>query len=194
MARLGIGILIIPQKPWDVVAQELNAYRSVFHQVNGTDAPAPVVGGWTFCDENEERAAELGRKYIGEYWRSVVRHYELIGTHLTTMKGYEAYKDLQERASAEGGVDEMIEFFLSLQVWGTPQQCFEKILDIRRRTGTEHFNAVFSYGAMPYDIAEHSMRLFAAEVLPELKRLAPVDDQLAREQRPSDADAYRLAI
>jgi alkanesulfonate monooxygenase SsuD/methylene tetrahydromethanopterin reductase-like flavin-dependent oxidoreductase (luciferase family) len=195
MARLGIGILIIPQKPWDVVAQELNTYRGVFHQVNGTDAPAPIVGGWTFCDEDEGRAAELGRKYIGEYWRSVVRHYELIGTHLTTMKGYESYKELQERASASGGVDEMVEFFLSLQVWGTPEQCYEKILDIQRRTGSEYFNGVFSYGAMPYDIAEHSMRLFAAEVMPELKRLAPLDDQLAREDRRPEAAAYhRLPI
>jgi alkanesulfonate monooxygenase SsuD/methylene tetrahydromethanopterin reductase-like flavin-dependent oxidoreductase (luciferase family) len=194
MARLGIGILIIPQKPWDVVAQELEMYRRVFHQVNGTDAPPPIVGGWTFCDEDEGRAAELARKYIGEYWRSVVRHYELVGDHLTKMRGYEAYKALQERASAPGGVEEMVDFFLSLQVWGTPEQCYEKILEIQRRTGTEWFNGVFSYGGMPYDIAEHSLRLFAAEVLPELKRLAPLDDQLARGPRNADAGAFRLPI
>ena len=192
MARLGIGILIIPQKPWDVVAQELNSYRSVFHEVNGTDAPAPIVGGWTFCDENEERAAELGRKYIGEYWRSVVRHYELIGTHLTTMKGYESYKQMQEMASAPGGVDQMVEFFLSLQVYGTPEQCYEKILDIQRRTGTEYFTGIFSYGGMPYDIAEHSMRVFASEVMPELKRLEPLEDQLSRGIQDVNAGAYRL--
>src|SRR5262245_38876498 len=29
MARLGIGLLIIPQKPWDMVAEELNAYRTI---------------------------------------------------------------------------------------------------------------------------------------------------------------------
>jgi len=67
-------------------------------------------------------------------------------------------------------------------------------LDIRRRTGAEHFNGTFSYGGMPYDIAEHSMRLFAAEVLPALKRLAPSDDPLAVDGRRTDAGAYRLPI
>ena len=39
MAELGIGILIIPQKPWDAVAKELHKYRAVFRDVNGKEAP-----------------------------------------------------------------------------------------------------------------------------------------------------------
>src|SRR5690348_1231186 len=58
MAGLGIGLLIIPQKPWDMVAKELNDYRRVYSEVNGTDAPPPIVGGWTFCDEDAGRAEE----------------------------------------------------------------------------------------------------------------------------------------
>jgi alkanesulfonate monooxygenase SsuD/methylene tetrahydromethanopterin reductase-like flavin-dependent oxidoreductase (luciferase family) len=92
MAKLGIGILIIPQKPWDMVVKELNDYRSVFSAVNGIDAPPPIVAGWTLCDANADRAEEHARKYIGEYYQSVIRHYELIGDHLTKMRGYEAYK------------------------------------------------------------------------------------------------------
>src|SRR5438094_7789991 len=42
MARLGVGILIIPQKPWHEVAKELETYRSVYQQVNGVDAPQPA--------------------------------------------------------------------------------------------------------------------------------------------------------
>src|SRR5215813_8508788 len=47
MAKLGIGILIIPQKPWELVTNELNAYRRIYRDVNGTDAPPPIVGAWT---------------------------------------------------------------------------------------------------------------------------------------------------
>ncbi len=197
MAKLGIGILIIPQKPWDLVAKELNDYRATFHEANGVDAPPPIVGGWTFCDENPARAEEYARKYIGAYWESVARHYELIGDHLTRMRGYEAYKSMQEKASAPGGLDEMTNFFLGLQVWGTPEQCYDKILDIQRRTGAEAFNGVFSYGAMPYDIAEHSLRLFAADVMPELKKRIPIEDQLiarAGVGKTANANAFRLPI
>ncbi len=195
MARLGIGILVIPQKPWDMVTAELKAYRAVFSEVNGTDAPPPIVAGWTICDENEERAEELARKYIGGYWHTVVRHYELIGDHLTKMKGYEAYKDMQEKASTAGGLDEMVEFFLGLQVWGTPEQCYEKIVTTQERMGAEAFTGIFSFAGMPYDIAEHSTRLFASDVMPELKTRVPLTDQLIARAGvgvSAEAGAFRL--
>jgi alkanesulfonate monooxygenase SsuD/methylene tetrahydromethanopterin reductase-like flavin-dependent oxidoreductase (luciferase family) len=195
MARLGIGILIIPQKPWELVAKELSDYRRVFHEVNGTDAPPPICAGWTFCDENADRAQELAYKYIGGYWKTVVKHYELIGDHLTKMKGYESYAEMQQKASAPGGVDAMTEFFVNLQIWGTPEQCYEKIVEVQKRTGAEAYTGVFSYAGMPYDIAEANMRLFAAEVMPELKKHVPIEDQLiarAGVGQYADAAAFRL--
>lgn len=195
MARLGVGLLIIPQKPWEVAAEELNNYRRTFHEVNGTDAPPPIVAGWTFVDEDAGRAEELARQYIGAYWKSVVRHYELVGDHLTKMKGYESYKEMQERISSPGGVDLMTEFFVNLQVWGTPEQVYEKVLDIQRKTGAEAYVGVFSYGGMPYETAEASLRRFAREVMPELKRHVPVEDQLiarAGVGRAADTATFRL--
>jgi alkanesulfonate monooxygenase SsuD/methylene tetrahydromethanopterin reductase-like flavin-dependent oxidoreductase (luciferase family) len=195
MAKLGIGILIIPQKPWEMVAKELGDYRRVFHEVNGVDAPPPVCAGWTFCDENADRAEEMARRYIGGYWKTVVKHYELIGDHLTKMKGYESYSEMQQKASVPGGVDAMTDFFLGLQIWGTPEQCCEKILDVQRRTGAEAFTGVFSYAGMPYDIAEASMRLFASEVMPALKKQVPPEDQLIARAgigEYADAAAFRL--
>ncbi len=193
MARLGIGILIIPQKPWELVVKELNDYRSIFSALNGIDAPPPIVAGWVLCDANPARAEEHARKYIGDYYHSVIRHYELVGEHLTRMRGYEAYKAVQERISQAGGADEAIEFFLSLQVWGTPKQCQRKIVDTMERTGGEAFNGVFSYGGMPYEIAEESLRLFASEVMPELKtHVAQGDQLLPRSGVGNGADALRL--
>jgi len=195
MARLGIGLLIIPQKPWEMVVNELDRYRRTYQETNGAEAPPPIVAGWTFCDENAARAEETARRYIGDYWRSVVRHYELVGDHLTKLRGYEGYKAMQERASRPGGVDELVEFFLGLQVWGTPEQCYRKVVDVQRRTGGEAFVGVFSYAGMPYDMAEANLRLFAAEVMPELKRHVPIQDQLiarAGVGETADASAFRL--
>jgi alkanesulfonate monooxygenase SsuD/methylene tetrahydromethanopterin reductase-like flavin-dependent oxidoreductase (luciferase family) len=169
MAQLGVGILIIPQKPWDIVAAELAEYRKTYREVNGTDAPATILNAWTFCDEDEERARDMAVRYIGGYWRTVVEHYEIVGDHLQKTKGYESYARLQEIATADGGVDAMIEFFLGLQVWGTPEQCFERIIHFRELTGGGAFNGVFSYAGMPYEEAERNMRLFAREVMPQLK-------------------------
>ncbi len=172
MARLGVGLLVIPQKPWEAVEEDLRNYRRVFNEVAGNDGPSPHVSGWTFCDEDAGRAEELARKYIGGYWNTVIKHYELVGDHLQKQKGYESYARLQEIVSSEGGADAMIDFFLSLQVWGTPEQCYEKIVATQKRLGGEAFNCIFSYAGMPHDEAERNMRLFAKDVLPELKRFS----------------------
>jgi alkanesulfonate monooxygenase SsuD/methylene tetrahydromethanopterin reductase-like flavin-dependent oxidoreductase (luciferase family) len=195
MARLGIGILVIPQKPWDQVTTDLTNYRTVYQQVNGTDAPPPICAGWTFCDENVDRAHELAYKYIGGYWKTVLDHYELVGDHLANMKGYEGYGRMQQLVSAPGGADAMTDFFLNLQVWGTPEMCYEKIVDVQQRMGAEAFTGVFSYAGMPYDTAEANMRLFAKDVMPELKKHVPIQDQLiARAGVGAHADESAFAL
>ncbi len=195
MAKLGIGILIIPQKPWDMVVSELSDYRQVFREVNGIEAPPPLVGGWVMCDESADRAEERAREYIGGYYQSVIRHYELIGDHLTKMRGYESYKGMQEMMNAPGGTDQMIDFFLDLQVYGTPEQCYEKVVDTIKRTGGEAFLGIFSYAGMPYDVAEGNLRLFADQVMPELKKHVSIEDQLiarAGAGEAANAEAFSL--
>ncbi|HXG17386.1 MAG TPA: LLM class flavin-dependent oxidoreductase, partial [Calidithermus sp.] len=172
MAELGVGILIIPQKPWPEVAKELDAYRAIYRQVNGAEAPAPIAAGWTFCDQDPGRAEALARQYIGGYYQSVLEHYQFASDHLARTPGYEYYGKMAEKI-AQYGTDKVIDFFLGLQVWGTPEQCYAKILDIRQRVGNETFVGVFSYAGMDPDEAERNMRLFAREVVPALKALAP---------------------
>ncbi|HJR02415.1 MAG TPA: LLM class flavin-dependent oxidoreductase, partial [Methylomirabilota bacterium] len=134
MAELGVGILIIPQKPWKEVARELEAYREVYRRVNGVDAPPPISAGWTFCDPSGARAEEMARRYIGGYYQTVLDHYQFQGDHLAHTKGYEYYGKMAEKIH-QYGTDTVIDYFMNLQVWGTPEQCYEKILDIHARTG-----------------------------------------------------------
>ena len=170
IAKLGLGMLIIPQKPWEAVTEELTNYNTVYQQVNGVPAPPSICAGWVFCDENPARAEEMARKYIGGYWHTVLKHYELRGDHLAKTKGYESYGRMQEIASAPGGADAMIDFFLGLQVWGTPERCYQTIVDTQKRIGSDRFVGVFSYAGMPAQEGERNLRLFARTVLPELNK------------------------
>ena len=108
-------------------------------------------------------------RYIEAYYRTVIDHYELTGTHLQGLKGYEMYGALQSKMREDGGAQRMSDFFVDLHPWGTPEQVHAKILEIQRLTGAEGFVALFSYGGMPYELAERNMRLFAKTVMPELK-------------------------
>ena len=172
LARLGVGVLIIPQKPWNDVQNELASYRATYQEVNEEEPPAPVVVTFAYCDNDEERAAEMARKYVGGYWESVMNHYEFRSDHLKTTRGYEYYGGFTDKINTYGDRD-VVDFFVNLQVTGTPEQCYQKVMDIHGYTGTDSLVAAFSYGGMPYDDAEASMRLFASEVLPELKKFEP---------------------
>ncbi len=170
MAELGIGILIVIQKPWEQVEAELAEYRGVFKEVNGVDAPPPITASVTYCDENEDRAAEMAEKYIGGYFKTVVKHYEVEADHFGKAKGYESYAGMRD-ALDQMGLDGMAKFFYDLQVWGTPEQCYEKVLELRRHTGTRHLANNFSFAGMPFEQANRSMELFASAVAPELQKL-----------------------
>lgn len=172
MARLGLGILVIPQKPWDMVDQELATYRKVFQDVNGAPAPAPIIAGWVCCDEDEAVAREKAVRWIGGYWQTAAKHYEFGGAHFAKTKGYEFYAAMS--AAQQASADAATEAYLDLQVWGTPQMCIERIERTCERMGSNTFTGVFSYAGMPYDEAERNVRLFADKVMPALRRDAAV--------------------
>jgi alkanesulfonate monooxygenase SsuD/methylene tetrahydromethanopterin reductase-like flavin-dependent oxidoreductase (luciferase family) len=171
MAELGVGLLIIPQKPWPAVEQELHDYRKVFRKATSEEPPPPVVSGWTFVDESADRAESLAREYITGYWDSVVKHYEFNKPHLKDTPGYEHHGLMYDRLTAPGGSEAMADFFIGLQIWGTPAQVFDKIGVLQQKTCMDSYTGVFSFAGMPIDEAERSMKLFAREVMPELKKL-----------------------
>lgn len=173
MAKIGAGILINPQKEWSQVAEDLAAYRAEFRELRGMEPPAPVVAGWVCCHEDEDTAREMAERYIGAYYHSVLEHYEIGGSHFEGTKGYEYYAK-GARSFERVGVDAVTKAFLDLQIWGTPAQCYEKILAVRSHAGNDGFNAVCSFSGMPYDVAEANIRLFAREVMPALQALEPL--------------------
>jgi len=153
----------------DVLDDMLKGRDVAYREVNGDEAPETILAGWTYCDEDVGRAEEMARKYIGGYYQTVVEHYELAGSHMKNTKGYEAYVSVQE--NVQKSQDAMEEFFMSIQVWGTPEMCYDKIKAFTGRVNAGAFNGVFSYAGMPYEAAEQSMTLFAREVMPEIRKL-----------------------
>lgn len=168
MAKLGIGVLVVPQKPWKVVQEDLAQYAEVFRETNRAEPPPPFSGGMVFVDESADRAEEYARKWIGANYASVMRHYEFERNPHQGVKGYEFYTNITryvERHGAQGAIDD----FVNLMPWGTPDQVVAKFENIRNTIGANAVMPAFSYGGMPYDVAEASLRLFARKCLPEIR-------------------------
>jgi alkanesulfonate monooxygenase SsuD/methylene tetrahydromethanopterin reductase-like flavin-dependent oxidoreductase (luciferase family) len=178
MARLGTGVLVVPQKPWKQVRDETATYRATYRKAIGEEPPPPIVAGWTYVDQNPDRAEERARTWLAGYWDSVISHYEFDTPHLKSTPGYEFHGLMYDRLSEPGGQEKMTEFYIGLQPWGTPEQVYEKVTRFADLVGSDSFVGVFRYGGMPAEEGEASMRLFAREVMPELKNVAPALERL----------------
>lgn len=169
MARLGVGILIIAQKPWDKTLEELNMYRELYREYNnGEEAPKPLIAAFVGCHEDSSVANEMRAKYLYGYSRSALDHYEFHNVKLADIKGYEYYGALAKNIEKHG-IDTFVNFLAELQIWGTPNQVFDRMMDYRDRVDAAGYITILSYGGMPFDMARANMDLFASKVLPRLK-------------------------
>ena len=171
MARLGIGVMIIAQKPWDKTLDELRMYREIYREYNdGAEAPKPLVACFAGVSEDSSVADEMHRKYIRGYAHSAVEHYEFENEGLADIKGYEYYGGIA-RNIEKHGVDRFANFLADLQIYGTPREVIDRMREYRSLTDCAAFMCTFSYGGMPYELARENMGTFAERCLPALKAI-----------------------
>lgn len=171
MAKLGVGVLIIPQKPWADVKNDFDVYRGHYLAENGVEAPAPICGGFVFIDNDPKKAEDLAHEYIGRYYETVIKHYELDQSPHAGVKGYEFY-DKASKFINRHGTSGAAEAFVNLASFGTPAQVLEKLEFIRDTVQPCGFMPGFSYAGMPYDLANANMNLFVEQVMPTLREWA----------------------
>jgi alkanesulfonate monooxygenase SsuD/methylene tetrahydromethanopterin reductase-like flavin-dependent oxidoreductase (luciferase family) len=173
MAKLGFGLLVIPQKPWEATEHEVAAYRERFVELNDAEPPAPLVVTWVVVHESAAAAQERYERYLVRYARSTVEHYEFGNEALAEVPGYEYYGKLAENLNKRG-LAAFNRFLADLQVHGTPDAVTERLVHYARRLDAAGVVAVLStYGGMDTGEAARNQALFAASVLPALKRVDP---------------------
>jgi alkanesulfonate monooxygenase SsuD/methylene tetrahydromethanopterin reductase-like flavin-dependent oxidoreductase (luciferase family) len=164
-ADLGARMVMFSQRPWEDQAASVATYRERFAGAHGSDPGPPVVCDFVYCDADATRAEEVAHKHIAGYLASVMEHYELESDHFKHAKGYESYGNAVDMLRAIG-LDKLCAMYLSVNVWGTPDQIVERLQARRAVIGDHDLTCCFRYAGLPFGEAEASMRLFAAEVLP----------------------------
>ena len=169
MARLGVGILVIAQKPWDTAEAELAAYRERYLELNGFEAPKPILVLVVGVSHDRNQAQRMREQYLQRWAKSTVEHYEFDNPGFAEIEGYEYYGALANNI-AKHGLQRFNGFLADLQVWGTPDEVTEKLLDYTRRCDAGALVVDLTFGDMPYDEARANFDLFNKEVLPELAK------------------------
>jgi alkanesulfonate monooxygenase SsuD/methylene tetrahydromethanopterin reductase-like flavin-dependent oxidoreductase (luciferase family) len=166
-ADLGARMVMFSQRPWADQAESVRTYHERFAGLHPRPPAPPVVCDFVYCDADPGRAEELAHKYIAGYLTSVMEHYELESDHFKQAKGYESYGSAVDLLRAIG-LDKLCEMYLGVNVWGTPDQILERLHARREVIGDHDLTCCFRFAGLPYERAEASMRLFAAEVLPKV--------------------------
>ena len=172
MAQLGVGLLVIPQKPWDSVREDFKVYHRVWADTHGADSapPAPMCGG--FLLRGRERRPR-GRDGVYLYRQLLpLRDEPLRVSGQATLRRRRATSSTRRCTNTSTSAPRTAPppDFVRLMPFGTPQQVIEKVEFIHETIGTRGLMTHFAYGGMPYDEANRNMRLFVDRVSAGIER------------------------
>ncbi len=170
IAKHGVRPLTIPTTSLDAALANMKRYAQLSRDAG--HAPSHTkLALWTYVAETHEEAQAGAERYMVQYADSALRHYELLGTHLKDVKGYEAYAAQSDALRQDKSM--FTHGFYNSHPWGTPEETIARASELANLFGVDELMFVFKYGEMPMAEAEKSMRLFAKSVMPALQALKP---------------------
>ena len=155
-------------RPWEMRMPGIERGRALHREFHGTEPPNLLLTEFAICGTDLKQTEEEARQYQGKFVESNFYHYEFLGDHFKSVKGYNAYQQKADMARA-AGLDGAVEGFMKAASWGTPDKILRGLEERRAIVGDFELNVAFRFGGIPLDIAERSLKLFAKEVLPVLK-------------------------
>jgi alkanesulfonate monooxygenase SsuD/methylene tetrahydromethanopterin reductase-like flavin-dependent oxidoreductase (luciferase family) len=167
-AKIGAHIVMFADRPWEMRVPGIEKGRALHRKYHGTEPPSVLLTEFCVCGTNLAETEEEARKYQGKFVESNFYHYEFLGEHFKSVKGYDAYQQKAEIAR-KSGLEGAVAGFMQAASWGTPEKILRGLEARRRVVGDFEMNVAFRFGGTPYAVAERGLRLFAQEVLPVVK-------------------------
>jgi len=159
-------------RPWEVRLPTIERGRALHRQYHGTEPPTIMLTEFCVCSDDLAACEEEARRYQGKFVESNFHHYEFLGEHFKSVKGYDSYQQKAEIAR-KGGLEGAIDGFMQAASWGTPEKILRGLEVRRKAIGDFELNVAFRFGGTPYEVSERGLKLFAKEVLPVLKSWGP---------------------
>jgi alkanesulfonate monooxygenase SsuD/methylene tetrahydromethanopterin reductase-like flavin-dependent oxidoreductase (luciferase family) len=171
-AKLGAHQVMFADRPWEMRAPMIEKGRELHCKYHGTEPPRVMLTEFCVCGRDLAVTEEEARRYQGKFVESNFHHYEFLGEHFKTVKGYDAYQQKAEIAR-KGGLEGAVAGFMQAASWGTPDKILRGLEERRKLLGDFELNIAFRFGGTPYEVSERGLKLFAKEVLPVVKSWEP---------------------
>ncbi len=179
-AKLGAHQVMFADRPWEMRKPMIDLGKELHRKYHGTEPPLPMLTEFIVCSTDLASCEEEARQYQGKFVESNFFHYEFLGEHFKTVKGYDAYQQKAEIAR-QTGMSGAVDGFMKAASWGTPDKILRGLEERRKLVGDFEMNVSFRFGGTPFDVSKRGLELFAKEVLPVLKSWEPASANKAAE-------------
>jgi alkanesulfonate monooxygenase SsuD/methylene tetrahydromethanopterin reductase-like flavin-dependent oxidoreductase (luciferase family) len=176
-ARLGIGVLVGPFKPWFMVREDIRRYREHWRRCHGEGPAAPGQNprvGMTlgiYCLEDGARARRIAADGITWFYRQLLDQTLPVLERLYA--GYEYYRRVGRLGGLLGRATSLpVLETLGMAVVGDPVHCAKRLRALQE-AGVDHVLCAIGAGVLPSAQVRESMRLIAGEVMPRFAESAP---------------------
>src|SRR5947209_1792568 len=169
-AKLGAHMVMFADRPWEMRAPMIERGRTLHRQYHGTAAPTAMLTEFCVCGPDAATIEDEARRYQGKFVESNFYHYEFLGEYFKTVKGYDSYQQKADLARKAGGIEGAVTGFMQAASWGTPDKILRALEARRKLLGDFEMNVAFRFGGTPYEVSERGLKLFAKEVLPDVKK------------------------
>ena len=162
-AKLDAGIMLVGDAPDQ--GDKVRRHRETLG-VKAADRVACMLN-WLVVADTDERARALAEPYLRQFSLLAGMHYG----NLAELGKYKDYESWGKRAAAAGSasLDDRVAQQMATCVIGSPETCIRKLEDIESRVGINHFVGMVGFGGMSREEAEHSMQLYAKEIVPHFR-------------------------
>ena len=167
-AKLGAHIVMFADRPWEMRVPQIEHGRDAASQVSRHRAADAHAHRVLRLRHQPPTIEDEARRYQGKFVESNFYHYEFLGEHFKTVKGYDAYQQKAEIAR-KAGLEGAVTGFMQAASWGTPDKILRGLEARRKVVGDFEMNVAFRFGGTPYEVSERGLKLFAKEVLPVVK-------------------------
>jgi alkanesulfonate monooxygenase SsuD/methylene tetrahydromethanopterin reductase-like flavin-dependent oxidoreductase (luciferase family) len=133
----------------------------------GLGPTRPIIAAPGYCAPTTEAAMEVAERAFGGYIDGSRRHYGFDKPE--QFAGIQGYQQYAPGGGGDPRGDSPRADYLKSGIFGTPDQCIEKIRMYAQVTGTDHLIMLHSIAGMSVKESESSLRLFASDVLPAVR-------------------------
>ena len=173
-AKLGIGAMVGPFKPWFMVKEDIKLYRKSWKKFHSETTKNPSLNPKVamtvgiLCLEDEKRAHEIGKPAFEWFYRNLLQQTSPVLKNLH--ESYEYYKSIGKfQGLLSKTVNLKILEAFGLVIVGNPEHCVKKLKKLEDAS-VDNVLLAIGAGAIDTNIVKESMQLINDQVIPHFKK------------------------